>query len=101
MITVFAEIKVKPGRREAVLQAIEKLLPAVLAEEGCSEYRPMVDVPTQLDWQKKSPDSIFMLEKWQSVHYLELHLQIEHMQRHREIIKDDVLDVNIHILNNA
>lgn len=101
MITVFAEIKVKPGRREAVLQAIEKLLPAVLAEEGCGGYRPMIDVPTQLDWQKKSPDSIFMLEKWQSVHHLELHLQMEHMQQHRETIKDDVLDVNIHILDNA
>ncbi|QHB33989.1 hypothetical protein F0T03_18715 [Yersinia canariae] len=34
MITVFAEIRVKPGRRQAVLDAIEKLIPAVLAEEG-------------------------------------------------------------------
>ncbi|WP_019212528.1 putative quinol monooxygenase [Yersinia massiliensis] len=101
MITVFAEIKVKPGRREAVLQAIGKLLPSVLAEDGCSAYRPMVDVPTKLDWQKKSPDSIFMLEKWQSVHHLELHLQTQHMQQHHEVTKDDVLDVNIHILDNA
>ncbi|HDL7645128.1 TPA: antibiotic biosynthesis monooxygenase [Yersinia enterocolitica] len=101
MITVFAEIKVKPGRRQAVLNAIEKLIPAVLAEEGCGGYVPMIDVPTQLDWQKNSPDSIFMLEKWQSVHYLELHLQMEHMHQHREVIKDDVLDVNIHILDNA
>ncbi|MFL4556684.1 putative quinol monooxygenase [Yersinia kristensenii] len=101
MITVFAEIKVKPGRRQAVLDAIEKLIPAVLAEEGCGGYVPMIDVSTQLDWQKHSPDSIFMLEKWQSVHHLELHLQMEHMQMHREIVKDDVLDVNIHILDNA
>ncbi|CNK49780.1 putative quinol monooxygenase [Yersinia alsatica] len=101
MITVFAEIKVKPGRRQAVLQAIEKLQPAVLAEEGCGGYAPMIDAPTQLDWQKKSPDSIFMMEKWQSVQHLEQHLQMEHMHQHREVVKDDVLDVMIYILDNA
>ncbi|CNF43025.1 putative quinol monooxygenase [Yersinia frederiksenii] len=101
MITVFAEIKVKPGRRQAVLQAIEKLQPAVLAEEGCGGYAPMIDVPTQLDWQKKSPDSIFMMEKWQSVQHLERHLQMEHMHLHREVVKNDVLDVVIYILDNA
>ncbi|CFQ53786.1 ygin protei involved in menadione metabolism [Yersinia frederiksenii] len=101
MITVFAEIKVKPGRRQAVLQAIEKLQPAVLAEEGCGGYAPMIDVPTQLGWQKKSPDSIFMMEKWQSVQHLEQHLQMEHMHQHREVVKDDVLDVVIYILDNA
>lgn len=40
MITVIAEIKVKPGHRATVLQAIEKLVPLVLAEEGCGEYTP-------------------------------------------------------------
>ena len=46
MITVIAEIKVKPGHRATVLQAIEKLVPLVLAEEGCGEYTPMVDSHT-------------------------------------------------------
>ncbi|OZT18309.1 putative quinol monooxygenase, partial [Serratia marcescens] len=55
MITVIAEIKVKPGHRATVLQAIEKLVPLVLAEDGCGEYTPMVDSNTQAPWQKRSP----------------------------------------------
>ncbi|HGM6986621.1 TPA: putative quinol monooxygenase [Serratia marcescens] len=101
MITVIAEIKVKPGHRATVLQAIEKLVPLVLTEEGCGEYTPMVDSHTQAPWQKLSPDSVFMLEKWQSQAHLEKHLQIDHMLKHRETIKDYVLGTEIYVLENA
>lgn len=99
MITVIAEIRTRPGHREEVLQAIEKLLPAVLAEEGCGGYQPMIDADTQAPWQKRSPDSIFMLEKWQSQAHLEQHLQMDHMHQHREAIKDSVLDTTIYVLD--
>ena len=101
MITVFAEISVKPGRRQAVLAAITALTPAVLAEAGCYSYIALVDTPTPLIWQKQSPDSIFMLETWQSVEQLELHLQMPHMQQHQQLVQDDVLNVIIHILDHA
>ncbi|CAI1014159.1 Probable quinol monooxygenase ygiN [Serratia marcescens] len=101
MITVIAEIKVKPGHRATVLQAIEKLVPRVLAEDGCGEYTPMVDSNTQAPWQKRSPDSVFMLEKWESMAHLEKHLQIDHMLKHRETIKDYVLGTEIYVLENA
>lgn len=101
MITVIAEIKTQPGQRAAVLKAIEKLIPAVLAEEGCGGYQPMIDVNTQAPWQKLSPDSVFMLEKWQSQAHLEKHLQMEHMLKHRETIKDCVLGTTIYVLDNA
>jgi len=101
MITVIAEIKTKPGHRDTVLKAIGKLVPLVLAEDGCSEYTPMTDSHTQAPWQKRSPDSIFMLEKWQSQAHLEKHLEIDHMLKHRESIQDSVLDTTIYILDNA
>ncbi|WP_419685920.1 putative quinol monooxygenase [Serratia marcescens] len=101
MITVIAEIKVKPGHRATVLQAIEKLMPLVLAEEGCGEYTPMIDSRTQAPWQKRSPDSVFMLEKWQSLAHLEKHLQIDHMLKHRETIKGYVLGTELYVLENA
>lgn len=101
MITVIAEIKTKPGHRETVLKAIEKLIPQVLAEDGCSEYTPMIDSHTQAPWQKLSPDSVFMLEKWASQAHLEKHLDIAHMHQHRDTIKDSVLGVTIHVLGNA
>ncbi len=37
MLTVVAEICVKPGRRHVVLDAINKLIPTVLEEEGGGE----------------------------------------------------------------
>lgn len=100
MITVIAEIKVKPGHRATVLQAIEKLVPLVLAEEGCGEYTPMVDSHTQAPWQKLSPDSVFML-KMAKPGASGKHLQIEHMLKHRETIKDYVLGTEIYVLENA
>lgn len=101
MITVIAEIKTKPGHRETMLKAIEKLIPLVLAEEGCGEYTPMIDSHTQAPWQKLSPDSVFMLEKWESQAHLEKHLDIAHMHKHRDTIKDSVVGVTIHVLGNA
>ena len=101
MITVIAEIKTKPGHRETVLKAIEKLIPLVLAEEGCGEYTPMIDSHTQAPWQKLSPDSVFMLEKWESQAHLEKHLDIAHMHKHRDTIKDSVVGVTFHVLGNA
>ncbi|EFE96532.1 putative quinol monooxygenase [Serratia odorifera] len=101
MITVIAEIKVKPGHRESVLQAIEKLIPSVLAEDGCGGYQPMIDHNAQLPWKQTVPDSIFMLEKWASLAHLEKHLEMEHMHRHRATIKDSVLGINIQVLEAA
>ncbi len=101
MITVIAEIKTKPNQREIVLEAIKKLIPLVLAEEGCSSYQPMIDLHTEAPWQQLSPDSIFMLEQWQSHAHLEEHLQMDHMLKYLETTKDCVLSTTIHVLDNA
>ncbi len=101
MITVIAEIKVKPGRRDAVLEKIIALLPSVLAEKGCHRYEPYVDFNGQIPWRKTVPDSIFMVEDWESLAHLEAHQQAAHMDKHRENIKADVLDVVIHIIEKA
>ncbi|TKI04872.1 putative quinol monooxygenase [Martelella alba] len=98
MITVIAEIKVKPGRRDAVLAAIQSIRPDVLAEDGCGEYTLLVDYRAQVPWRKTAPDSIFMLEQWKSIRHLEQHQQAPHMDAHRARIKNDVMDVTFHIL---
>lgn len=101
MITVIAEIIVKPGRRDAVLEKINALLPSVLAEDGCHRYDPFVDFNGQIPWRKSAPNSIFMLEDWESLAHLEAHQQADHMDKHRENIKADVLDVVINIIEKA
>lgn len=101
MITVIAEIKVKPGHRETVLKAIDKLIPLVLAEDGCGGYRPMVDFNAQVPWKQSAPDSVFMLENWESLAHLEKHLEMDHMHQHRATIKDSVLGISINVLEDA
>ncbi|GLR08200.1 antibiotic biosynthesis monooxygenase [Mixta theicola] len=98
MLTVVAEICVKPGRREAVLAAIHHLTPIVLEEEGCRKYQALVDHQAQVPWKQNLPNSIFMLEYWTSLRHLEQHQQQPHMEAHRERIKDDVLDVKIFVM---
>ncbi|MDR3434601.1 MAG: putative quinol monooxygenase [Rouxiella aceris] len=101
MITVIAEIIIKPGRRNAVLEKITHLLPQVLAEKGCHRYEPFIDVKGQIPWRHSAPDSIFMLEEWQSMAHLEDHQQAAHMHSHRENIKNDVQEVKINIIEKA
>ncbi|MEB5972803.1 putative quinol monooxygenase [Pantoea dispersa] len=98
MLTVVAEICVKPGRRQVVLEAINQLIPVVLEEEGCHQYDALVDHQAQVPWKQNSPDSIFMLEQWESLRHLEQHQQMPHMDAHRATIKDDVVDVKILVL---
>lgn len=101
MLTVIAEICIKPGRRSAVLQAIARLTPKVLDEEGCGSYQALKDHKAQVPWKQHSPDSIFMVEHWESLRHLERHQQAEHMEHHRAAIKDDVVDVKIFVLEPA
>ncbi|ADP11288.1 MULTISPECIES: putative quinol monooxygenase [Erwinia] len=101
MLTVLAEICIRPGRRHVVLQAIEALIPEVLAEEGCASYQPLIDHKAQVPWKQHSPHSIFMVEHWESLRHLEQHQQAQHMENHRTAIKDDVVDVKIFILEPA
>ncbi len=101
MLTVVAEICVKPGRRQVVLDAINQLIPTVLNEEGCHQYDALIDHQAQVPWKQNSPDSIFMLEQWESLRHLEQHQQMPHMDDHRTTIKDDVVDVKILVLEPA
>jgi len=101
MITVIAEIKVKPGRRDSVMEKIIALLPDVQAEKGCHRYEPYVDFNGQIPWRKTVPDSIFMLEDWESLAHLEAHQQAEHIDKQSQNIKPDVVEVEIHISEKA
>jgi quinol monooxygenase YgiN len=45
MVNVIAAIRVKPGKRTKFLEIFKANIPSVIAEQGCIEYLPTVDLP--------------------------------------------------------
>ena len=103
MLTVIAEIRTRPGQhhRQAVLDQFAKIIPTVLKEEGCHGYAPMVDAATDASFQATAPDSIIMVEQWETVAHLEAHLQTAHMKAWGDAVKGDVLETHIRILEQG
>ena len=89
------------AHRQAVLDEFAKIIPTVLKEEGCHGYAPMVDAATSASFQATAPDSIIMVEQWETVAHLEAHLQTAHMKAWSDAVKGDVLETHIRILEQG
>jgi quinol monooxygenase YgiN len=102
MIYVVAVITAKSGRREELLAAVKENLPAVLAEEGCVEYSPVVDAEGFGKFQAPiGPDTMIMIEKWASPEALAAHARAPHMVAYAAKTKDLLAERAIHILTAA
>jgi quinol monooxygenase YgiN len=102
MIHVIATLEVRPGRRSALLAEYRRLVPLVLAEAGCIEYGPAVDVASGLGVQPPLRENIAVIvEKWQSLEALRAHTQAPHMVAYREAVKDIVVRVELLVLEPA
>ncbi|MBX3437152.1 MAG: antibiotic biosynthesis monooxygenase [Planctomycetaceae bacterium] len=102
MIHVIASIHVVAGGRDKFLTAFRKLVPLVLAEEGCIEYGPTIDAATDIPAQaRKGDDVVTVVEKWESVAALKAHLVAPHMQEYRGQVKPLVTGTTLHILESA
>lgn len=99
MIHVIATIQAAAGRRGELVKAFGRLVPEVLAEAGCIEYGPAIDVPGAIDALSAArPDVVTVVEKWQDVAALRAHLAAPHVRQFREIVKDLVAGVEIRVL---
>ena len=103
MLIVIADIQLRPGtqHRENVLNAFRKITPVVLLEDGCHSYELLVDHESDANYHTKVPDSITMLEYWESIEHLNAHLQTPHMKAYQQQVRDDVLDVKIRIMQKG
>ena len=101
MIHVLASIQIKPGQRQAFLNAFHAIVPTVLAEEGCVQYTPTVDVDINLAAQQLDENIVTIVEKWESVPALQAHLVAPHMEAYRETVKDLVVSASLKVLEDA
>jgi quinol monooxygenase YgiN len=102
LIVVLATIELNPGKREDFLAEFRKIVTPVRAEAGCIEYFPTTDHPTNLPAQGPArPDTVVVIEKWESITALEAHLIAPHMMEYRPKVKEFVKKVSLQILNPA
>ena len=101
MIDVVATIRVVPSGLQEFIAAFQANCPAVLAEDGCIDYYPTVDVPTNIDAQAADANVVIVLEKWRDVPALEAHLQAPHMVAFRDKAGHLIESVSLKILTKA
>ena len=101
MICVIASIKVREGARDAFLEIFNENVPKVRQEQGCIEYFPAVDIDAALGAQRLDGRVVTVMEKWQGLEALRLHLAAPHMLEYRERVKELVEDVSLKVLQEA
>jgi quinol monooxygenase YgiN len=99
MICVIATLETVAGRRNDLLKVFEKLVPQVLAEKGCIEYAPTIDVVC--DMTTARPNVVTMVEKWESLAALKAHLASPHMAAFRKETADMGLNMSLQIIEPA
>jgi quinol monooxygenase YgiN len=100
MIYVVATIELNPGTRAAFLSEQRNLLPLVRAEEGCVEYVPTVDVPTDPARPARA-DVVVMLEKWATLPYLQAHAVAPHMKAFRDKAKHLIKGIKVEVFETV
>lgn len=102
MINVVAVISAKPGMRDKILAHFNANVPAVRAEKGCIEYGAAVDAPDAPGFQDKmGPDTLVVIEKWESMQALTDHASAPHVATYRANTKDLIASRKVHILTQG
>lgn len=101
MINVIASIQIKKGKVPEFLENFKANVPNVLAEKGCIAYSPTVDVETGLPPQVLDENMVTIIEKWEDLEALKVHLVAPHMLAYREKVKDMVENLSLKVLQEG
>lgn len=72
MIRVVAKNFLKEGKKEEAIKIFKKLVEMTVIEKGCIEYEVFEDI--------KNPNTLTMLEQWESMEDLTAHMNSEHFK---------------------
>ena len=102
MIHVIAIMTAKPGKRAELLERFLAVLPIVHAEDGCSEYRPVIDNDAGLEGAREpiGADSYIVIEKWASVAALDAHAATDHMRKYGDEAHDLIASRVLHVMRD-
>ncbi len=101
MINVIASIQIKEGKVSEFLEIFKSNVPNVREEKGCIEYFPAVDIDTDLPPQALDENMVTIIEKWEDVEALKVHLVAPHMLAYREKVKDMVENLSLKVLQEG
>ena len=76
MIIISGTIRFNPQDRQVTLDAIQRMMDASRAEEGCLAYTFSLDLA--------SPDTLHLFEVWATAEALDLHRETPHMATFRQ-----------------
>ena len=100
-VNVLAAVRVKSGQVEQFLEIFRANVPNVLAEDGCLEYAPSIDVDSGMAAQELAPEGVTILERWASLDALKAHSVAPHMLAYREQVRDIVESVSLKVLRKV
>jgi quinol monooxygenase YgiN len=89
LLTVVAEMQAKPGKEEALREALLNLIEPTRLEQGCLQY--------DLHQDNTEPGRFVFFEKWDSAEHLDLHLAKPHLEAFKARA-DDLLESPVRLL---
>lgn len=102
MVHVIATLELTHGTLDCFLSEFKLLAPQVLAENGCLEYGATIDMDCGVAAQNPvRPDTVTVIEKWETIEALKRHLEAPHMMQYRERVKDLVTRKILQIFHPA
>jgi quinol monooxygenase YgiN len=102
MIHVIATVELQPNTKAHYLKILKENVPNVKAEAGCLEYEPAVDIDSGLPFQESiREDVVTIVEAWESLENLVVHLKTPHMQSYRDAVASYVKKVSIQVMAPA
>ncbi|WP_136681196.1 antibiotic biosynthesis monooxygenase [Neptunomonas sp. XY-337] len=102
MLHLVATITAKPGQKQQVLDALLDIRDDVLAEAGCYQYLPTIDMADTVARQAaQRMDTITLLEQWESLDHLEGLFQTAHLKAFQQTVEPWLESVSLQLLQPA